>query len=576
MKYIYGLKPGVLVVYPIKIIITIIKPLILLYFPKLILDEIATRGDFFRIIHLSAIMVTTTFILNSIYSIVQNIWSHYYNILSAIMGYEHLRSNVECKYKYVEDKEYLDLQQKVRDNIMPTDYMYLISSLLENIILVIAYSYIVFTFDYKLLIGVLAYCAVNFVVNKNINKEEYNFSQRVSPISRVINYFYRLSADPAYGKDVRINGLDNLIQNKMESAHSQKIAVTYSHTKKLLKCHLVLLFCSFVWEAFLYYVVVVAALVGKITIGSFSLYLGVMANFIDQVSLSLKGLDSFRYWNERIHFLKQYDAISREHESGSLSIGELKDVEIEFKNVWFQYPYGNDYVLKDINLKIKAGEKLAVVGKNGAGKSTFIKLLCRLYEPTNGEILINGKSIQAYDATEYADLLTAVLQDYKLFAYSVLDNVILQNKYDSKRLEVALEQANISNQICKLKNGIYTAVTKEFDDDGVDFSGGERQKIAIARAIYRNSQVFILDEPNSAMDPISENKFYENFRAITEKKTTIYISHRLASTRFCDHIAVFDGGRITEYGSHAELVKINGIYSELFNKQSKGYVYGVD
>lgn len=213
---------------------------------------------------------------------------------------------------------------------------------------------------------------------------------------------------------------------------------------------------------------------------------------------------------------------------------------------------------------------------NGAGKSTFIKLICRLYEPTKGEILINGENISSYDPAEYSNLLTVVLQDFKLLAFSVLENIVLQKEFVEDMLNSALREANIEDKIYKLKNRENTYISKEFDDDGVEFSGGERQKIAIARAIYRNSKIFILDEPNSAMDPISESRFYENFRNITEQKTTIYISHRLASARFCDNIAVFNDGRITEYGSHEYLVKHKGIYYDLFNKQASGYVYGED
>lgn len=199
-----------------------------------------------------------------------------------------------------------------------------------------------------------------------------------------------------------------------------------------------------------------------------------------------------------------------------------------------------------------------------------------MYEPTKGEILINGENISSYDPAEYSNLLTVVLQDFKLLAFSVLENIVLQKEFVEDMLNSALREANIEDKIYKLKNRENTYISKEFDDDGVEFSGGERQKIAIARAIYRNSKIFILDEPNSAMDPISESRFYENFRNITEQKTTIYISHRLASARFCDNIAVFNDGRITEYGSHEYLVKHKGIYYDLFNKQASGYVYGED
>ncbi len=576
INYIFHLKPSILIIYPIKIIINSIKPIIILIFPKLILDEIAEGGDFQRIVFLAVMMVIVTFLMNCMYNVLQNIWSHNYNILSALIGYEHLNSNLNCKFKYIEDSDYLNLQQRVRDNIMPTDYLYFISSIIENFIQIVTYSYIISVFDYKLFIGIVIYSAVCYIVGKMINKEEYKFSQTLSPISRVINYFYSLAVNPSYGKDVRINGLSHLIQGRMEQAVDQKINIAKTFNKKMFYLNMLLLGCSFIWEGCLYYIIVMSAISGDITIGSFSLYFGVLSNFVGQVSSLLRELDKFGYWSKLIESLHQYKSISQIKDTGTLTVSGLKEIDIEFINVWFKYPNGNDYILKDINIKIKSGEKLAIVGMNGAGKSTFIKLICRLYEPTKGEILINGENISSYDPAEYSNLLTVVLQDFKLLAFSVLENIVLQKEFVEDMLNSALREANIEDKIYKLKNRENTYISKEFDDDGVEFSGGERQKIAIARAIYRNSKIFILDEPNSAMDPISESRFYENFRNITEQKTTIYISHRLASARFCDNIAVFNDGRITEYGSHEYLVKHKGIYYDLFNKQASGYVYGED
>lgn len=576
IKYIFHLKPGILIIYPIKIIINSIKPIILLIFPKLILDEIASGCDFNRIIILAVMMVVVTFFMNSIYNILQNIWSHYYNILSALIGYEHLNSNLNCKFKYIEDSKYLNLQQRVRDSIMPTDYLYFISSVIENIIQIITYSYIIFVFDFKLFIGIIIYSTISYIIGTRVNKEEYQFGEAVSPISRVINYFYNLASNPVYGKDVRVNGLSRLIKGRIEEAVNRKVSVSKKYYNKKFRFDILLLICSFIWEGCLYYVVVISALTGTITIGSFTLYLGVLSNFVGQVSGLLKELDKFNYWSKLIENLYQYKTLSQEKDIGNLTTSGLDRVDIEFKNVWFKYPNKDDYILKDINIKINAGEKLAIVGMNGAGKSTFIKLLCRLYEPTKGEILVNGENISSYDSAEYSNLLTVVLQDFKLFAFSVSDNIVLQKDYNQDKFNSALEKANIKDRLQKLKDKEKTYISKEFDDNGVDFSGGERQKIAIARAIYRNSKIFILDEPNSAMDPISESKFYENFRNITEQKTTIYISHRLASAKFCDNIAVFNDGQITEYGSHESLIELKGLYSDLFNKQASGYIYGVD
>ena len=222
IKYIFHLKPGILIIYPIKIIINSIKPIILLIFPKLILDEIASGCDFNRIIILAVMMVVVTFFMNSIYNVLQNIWSHYYNILSSLIGYEHLNSNLNCKFKYIEDSKYLNLQQRVRDSIMPTDYLYFISSVIENIIQIITYSYIIFVFDFKLFIGIIIYSTISYIIGTRVNKEEYQFGEAVSPISRVINYFYNLASNPVYGKDVRVNGLSGLIKEELKKRSIEK------------------------------------------------------------------------------------------------------------------------------------------------------------------------------------------------------------------------------------------------------------------------------------------------------------------------------------------------------------------
>ncbi len=576
IKYILRLKPGVLFVYPAKIAVNTAKPLILLVYPKLILDAVTDGRDFAEIIRLAVMMVLLTFALDTVYKILQNIWSHYYNILSAAVGYEHLKSNLDCKFEYIENSEYLDLQQKVRDNLNPTDYMYFISSLIESIVQIAAYFYIIFTFDYIFIIGIILYCAFNYFVNRKINKEDYEYKQIAAPISRVIHYFYNLASDPSHGKDIRVNGMHTLIKEKMNAAMDEKIKTAAEHSGKKRTYKLILLSVSLVWEGYMYCSIITAAVAGQITIGSFSMYLGVLGNLVSQISSLLGSVNKLRYWSKTVDMVREYHKMGKSTESGTLSADGIDKVEIEFQNVWFRYPGRDDYALKNVNLKIKPGERLAVVGMNGAGKSTFIKLLCRLYEPTEGKILINGVDIRDYKMSEYASLFTTVLQDFKLFAYSLKENIALQNDYNEEKMNEVLRRANISERVKSLSSGVETSVTREFDDNGVDFSGGERQKIAIARAIYRNSKIFILDEPNSAMDPLSEQSFYENFNSITEDKTTIYISHRLASARYCDKIAVFADGTLAEYGTHNELVSLGGTYADLFGKQASGYVYGVD
>lgn len=218
------------------------------------------------------------------------------------------------------------------------------------------------------------------------------------------------------------------------------------------------------------------------------------------------------------------------------------------------------------------GEKLSIVGENGAGKTTFIKLLTRLYDPTDGEIFLDGLNIKDIDYDSYMSVFSTVFQDYKLFAFSLQENVALGLPQDKAKVESALRRVGFGDRLGRLKNGVDTAVYKNFDAEGFEPSGGESQKIAMARALYKNAPVFVLDEPTAALDPRAEFEIYQHFNELVEGKTTIYISHRLSSTKFCDKIAVFDHGHIVEYGTHDELMKKKGKYAELFKMQAQFYI----
>lgn len=242
---------------------------------------------------------------------------------------------------------------------------------------------------------------------------------------------------------------------------------------------------------------------------------------------------------------------------------------IEFKNVSFSYPDSERRVLKNLNLSLKQGERLAVVGKNGSGKTTFVKLLCRLYDPTEGEILFNGRNIKEYDYKEYLNLFSVVFQDFKLLALPLAQNLSGGEAYDKNKVLDVLKKADLD--LSKFKKAEETYLYKNFDDEGVNISGGEGQKIAIARALYKDAPFIILDEPTAALDPIAEAEIYSKFDSLVKNKTSLYISHRLSSCKFCSHIAVFDEGRIVQEGSHEELLKEEGLYNKLWNAQAQYY-----
>ncbi|MDE5952450.1 MAG: ABC transporter ATP-binding protein/permease [Acetatifactor sp.] len=242
----------------------------------------------------------------------------------------------------------------------------------------------------------------------------------------------------------------------------------------------------------------------------------------------------------------------------------------------FRYPSGGRMALQHVSFRLRTGGRLAIVGANGTGKTTFIKLLCRLYDPTEGEILLNGIDIRKYDYQEYIKLFSVVFQDYKIFSFSVAENVSASQDFDEEKVRESLKKAGLYERVGEMKDEIHTKLLKDQQEDeqgGVEISGGEKQKLALARALYRDAPVVILDEPTSALDPIAEQDIYQRFNKMVQDKTAIFISHRMSSCRFCDTVVVFDDGRIVQTGSHEELLRDKeGIYSRMWEAQAQYYV----
>ncbi|MDE6592176.1 MAG: ABC transporter ATP-binding protein/permease [Oscillospiraceae bacterium] len=247
------------------------------------------------------------------------------------------------------------------------------------------------------------------------------------------------------------------------------------------------------------------------------------------------------------------------------------EYEFEFRHVYFKYPGTEELILKDINLKWRIGEKMALVGRNGSGKSTLIKLLCRLYDPTEGVITLNGIDIKKYSIKEYMELFSVVFQDSALFSFSVAENVAADTEYDREAVEECVRRAGFSDRLGEMSDGIDTVLYKDFSEKGVEISGGEAQKLCLARAVYKGAPFIVLDEPTAALDPVSEYDIYTKFNSIVGTRTAIYISHRLSSCRFCDDIAVLDKGEIVERGSHDVLVLKGGVYAKLWGAQAEYY-----
>lgn len=431
--------------------------------------------------------------------------------------------------------------------------------------------------------------------NQMTRYEKQESWDKMTPARREEQYYYWVTSDFEYAKDIRIFNMKHAIGEKQ-----QKI---WDVLQKCLERISNLWMCTYVGEGFLglllegvmYAWLIYAVVRQGMSVADFTLYVGSIRSFNEamkqllerwthmvQDSRMICDYREFLEYSEdekeclkKSDFRKDYDIFygKRPKVSSRIPIPADGKYEFRFENVSFAYPGSEQFALKNLNLTLKAGKRLAVVGLNGAGKTTFIKLLCRLYEPTEGTIYMNGQNISAFDKEEYFDLIAPVFQNVECFAFPLAENVSMTvpEETDKARAMDCLTKAGLAAKVESLEHGIDTELLKYLEPEGIELSGGEKQKMALARALYKDAPVVVLDEPTAALDALAEYKTYMDFDKLIGNKTAVYISHRLSSTRFCHDVAMFENGKMVEYGTHEELLKAGGAYAQMFEVQARYY-----
>ena len=415
---------------------------------------------------------------------------------------------------------------------------------------------------------------VNYRSNHLLNKQIRGKFEEYADCNRVGNYFlHNILAGSETAKDLRIFHQEKLVEEGVCGREEESRGILGRMRAMWMKQEFLERTTSNVCGGCVYLYAAVKAYAGLISIGSVVRYAGSIIKCVDGFSEVLLGISSLREAADYGRDYLDYMDFKNEKNQGNLPVQQKDNgrFEIEFDHVSFRYPGSEVYVIKDLNLKLDIGERMAIVGRNGSGKTTFIKLLCRLYDVTEGVIRLNGRDIREYDYEEYQKLFSVVFQDYRIFSLKLGENIASSGNVDHERARDALERAGLGERLERLPQGLETYVGKEFDESGVNFSGGERQKAAIARAIYKGAPFVIMDEPTAALDPVSECDVYAGFDKMVGRKTAVYISHRLASCRFCNDILVFDRGNVIQRGSHDRLVHEDGMYRKLWNAQAQYY-----
>jgi ABC-type multidrug transport system, ATPase and permease components len=426
----------------------------------------------------------------------------------------------------------------------------------------------------KTIIIVLILFAVIFSVITNLKTNNYmlEYFDKCMVHGAKFGFLYNFYKEYKVGKDVRLYNMRSYIVNIQKDEDAYYDQALYETQKRSLRYEVPKQIFLNVIIVFIYIVFAVSCFNGEIKIGDIAKYVACIMMMITNSSGLVSQMQSL--FNNNKYFENYFSYLDLESVvvTGSEKLSENID-QIEFKMVSFKYPNSEVFALENFSFKFSYGKKYAIVGLSGSGKTTMIKLLCRLYNPTNGEILINGVNIKEYEYDEYIKKISVVFQDFKLFSFELAQNITCSEEYDLRKIKNIINNVGLSKWVNSLSNRMTTPLYKDFDEAGVEISGGEAQKIAIARAIYKNSPIIILDEPTATLDPISEAEVYSEFDKLVSGKLSIFISHRLSSCLFCDDIIVVENGNLKQNGNHKELLaEVNGLYYKMWKSQEQYYV----
>ena len=446
-------------------------------------------------------------------------------------------------------------------------------SIVSNLLGLVTYSAIIITLHPMIAVLLAVVTLINYFVTVGYSKWVHRNMDNWVVVDRKLRYIQNKSVSFESAKDVRLNGMAGWFYELSQTLfgqryHWEKVIQRRSFGVDAVKTLLVAAGDLCVY-GYLFY----STTRGEITPAEFVMYFGIISQYAGWLGGIIGSYGAIHATSLNLCDLRGFLDMPDRFNRGEGAALPTAAPEIEFDDVSFRYPSSDRDTIKHVSLKIRAGEKVAIIGLNGAGKTTLIKLLCGLYKPTSGSVRVAGRDISEYNRDEYYKLFSVVFQDIFLLPVSVEKNIALcdEDKVDRARLQEVLEQSGLSEKVSGLKHGEKTLLLKTLNEDAVDFSGGEKQKLALARALYKNGSIVVLDEPTAALDPIAENSLYMKYNELTSESTSVFISHRLSSTRFCDRILFLEDGRIAEEGSHDELMKAGGRYRELFELQSRYY-----
>ena len=553
----------------------VLQPLVTAYIPKAMIDAInkgVTVQNMTVIVALLSLLLTLTIWLDPFMKELVRGGARIVRMRYAVMAF---RKTLTTDYVIIESLEGREKQKRAEAFYNArfssgAAFVEQCAHFLVCVIGVIASAVLIYKINVFMILLILITCICEFFLLKYLNKKQNETTDNYSKFVNKFEYFYKLSKNAEASKDIKLYGFsDYLIKTATELIYSIE-SINAKFTNQSASVSGVRALLNLLRELVAYAYLIYLVYRNRLSVSDFIFYFGIItgfSNWIINLVFSYSGIE--RCCIDCAAYRKFVDG---ENESEGKPYIDFSGIDsIEFNNVSFTYPSSETQTIRNMSFTVNKGENIAIVGENGAGKTTSIKLLCGLYYPTSGDILINGKSSREFSSDSYFGLFSAVFQDYFFMPMTVAENITAEKEYDREKLYSAFKKAGILEKIESLTDKEKTLMVKEVYKNAADFSGGERQKLLLAKAVYKNAPVLILDEPTAALDPISENELYLKYNELTEDKISFFISHRLSSTRFCDRILFVKEGAIAESGTHEELMALKGAYYRMYQTQSMYY-----
>lgn len=593
------LTPGLLAFCMIRAFINAFIPYIAIYMSAVIIDELVGEQDFELLILYVFITVGGTLLM----TVIAELFSKKINVLNAMFDvkFKNYLNNTRLTMDFIklEDPKYTELHAKIIGIMFMTkggitSIAGSMTMIVDNTVSVIIALIIIqkstmeskalyagsggiqnqVLFFLSLMIVIIASIVLTARNSKTVSKKEFDLFQNCA-VNRYLDYYhYNYMEDDQAGKEIHIFDQRKLIIDEVCSKGRQPwlkvLNGQYNLYQRYYGANAVI--SAFI-GGFAYIFVGLKALSGSISLGSITKSYASITRLVSSIGNLSVSLSQIKSNNNYLQILYEFlDTPSGQHNGKQIPEQCNDGWELEFHDVSFRYPSLEEYAIKSLSMKISSNSRIAIVGMNGSGKTTMIKLLCGLYQPETGYITLNGKNIRGYDYNAYLKLFSVVFQDFQLLAFQVGENVATSRVYEDERVWHSLEVAGIDEKVRKLPLNLRQYIYKYVEPDGMDISGGEEQKLAIARAFYKDAPIIIFDEPTAALDPVAEYEIYSKFNEIIGDKAALFVSHRLSSCRFCDNIAVFHDGEIIQFGKHEELLEdAEGKYFELWNAQAQYY-----